>query len=48
MSLLFTLTISPVIESSFNFLLKLHEVMQIGEFVAIIADTWIEIHAIEE
>ena len=48
MSLSFTLTIGPVIKSSFNALLRLHEVIQINELVAIFADTWTEIHAVEE
>ena len=40
--------ISSNIKSSFNTLLKLHEVMQFGELVATFADTRTEIPAGEE
>jgi len=40
--------IGPVIKSSFNTLLRIHEVMQISQFVAIFADAWTEVHAVEE
>ena len=42
------LTIGPVIKSSFNTLLRLHEVIQIGGLVAIFADARTEIHVVEE
>ena len=44
----FTLTIGPTIESSFNTLLRIHEVMQISEPVATLTDAWTEIHIVEE
>ena len=40
--------IGPVIKSSFNTLLRIHEVMQISELATILADAWTEIHAVEE
>jgi hypothetical protein len=40
--------IGPVIKSSFNTLLRIHEVMQINELVAISADAWTETHAEEQ
>jgi hypothetical protein len=46
--ILYTDVIGPVIKSSFNTLLRLHEVMQISELVAISADAWTETHAVEE
>ena len=39
--------IGSVIKSSFNTLLRLREVMQISELVALFADAWTEIHPIE-
>ena len=48
LSLSLTLTIFPAIKSSFNTLLRLHEVTQIIEPVAIFADPWTEIHVAEE
>ena len=43
-----TLMIGPVIKSSFNILLRIHEVTQISELVAIFADAWTEVDAVEE
>ena len=43
-----TLMIGPVIKSSFNTLLRIHEVTQISELVAIFADAWTEVDAVEE
>jgi len=40
--------IGPVIKFSFNTLLRLHEVVQISELVAIFADAWTERHSVEE
>ena len=40
--------IGPVIKSSFNILLGLHEVVQISELVMASADASTEIHAVEE
>ena len=48
MSLSFTLMVGPVIKSSFNTLLRIHEVMQISELVVIFSDAWTEAHAVEE
>ena len=39
--------IDPVTKSSFTTLLRLHEVMQISELVAIFADDGTEIHSVE-
>jgi len=39
--------IGPAIKSSFNTLLRLHEVMPISELVAIFADARTEVHAVE-
>ena len=40
--------IGPVIKSSFNTFLRIHEVMWVSELVAIFADSWTEIHPAEE
>ena len=40
--------IGPIVKSSFNTLLRIHEVMQISELVVISADAWTEAHAVEE
>ena len=40
--------IGPVIKSSFNTLLRFHEVIQVCELVTIFADAWTEIHGVEE
>ena len=47
LSLSFTLMIGPAVKSSFNTLLRLHEVTWISELVAIFADARTEVHAIE-
>jgi len=40
--------IGPVIKSSFNGVLRLHEVMRNSGLVAISADSWTEVHVVEE
>jgi len=42
------LTTGPVIKSSFNTFLRLHEVIRIDELVAIFPDALTEIHTVEE
>ena len=39
--------VEPVIKSSFDTLLRIHEVIQISELAAILADAWIEVYAVE-
>jgi len=40
--------IGPSIKSSFNSLLRLHEVMRISGLVTVFADAWTELDPVEE